>query len=181
VAEETGTTLNYDTGYQTVSYPEGAVMKQFSIITPAIEADAIVVVSKAKTHMWTRMTGATKNLFGLIPGLEKPVFHFRFPGRVCLREDARRPQRVHEAPAPGHGRGHGDGGGRPPGGEARGRSGWSLPGATLRPLTRSSARLIGMDPLEVGTIQERGRPWPHRSATVRTVGDDPADSLLTSR
>ncbi|WP_331520061.1 DUF362 domain-containing protein [Methanoculleus sp.] len=24
------------------------------------------------------MTGAAKNLFGLIPGLEKPVFHFRF-------------------------------------------------------------------------------------------------------
>lgn len=37
-----------------------------------------MVVSKAKTHMWTRMTGATKNLFGIIPGLEKPVFHSRF-------------------------------------------------------------------------------------------------------
>jgi len=43
-----------------------------------VEADGIVVVSKAKTHMWTGMTGATKNLFGIIPGLEKPVFHSRF-------------------------------------------------------------------------------------------------------
>ena len=78
VAEETGAVLNYDISSRVISFPEGEAMKQFSIITPAAEADAIVVVSKAKTHMWTRMTGATKNLFGLIPGLEKPVFHFRF-------------------------------------------------------------------------------------------------------
>ena len=38
-----------------------------------------MVVSKLKTHLYTRMTGGTKNLFGLIPGLEKPTFHARFP------------------------------------------------------------------------------------------------------
>ena len=33
-AEETGAALNYDTGSSSVSFPQGAVMRQFSIITP---------------------------------------------------------------------------------------------------------------------------------------------------
>jgi uncharacterized protein (DUF362 family)/Pyruvate/2-oxoacid:ferredoxin oxidoreductase delta subunit len=78
MADELGITLNVNTGSQYVPFPGGRIMKRFPILTPAIEADAIVVVSKAKTHMWTYMTGAAKNLFGLIPGLEKPAFHARF-------------------------------------------------------------------------------------------------------
>ena len=54
-------------------------MKRFLIINPALEADAIVVVSKAKTGALTGMTGGTKNLFGLVPGLEKPLYHANFP------------------------------------------------------------------------------------------------------
>ena len=44
VAEETGAVLNYDTDSAIVPFPEGETMKQFPIITPAVEADAIVVV-----------------------------------------------------------------------------------------------------------------------------------------
>ena len=174
VAEETGTTLNYDTGYQTVSYPEGAVMKQFSIITPAIEADAIVVVSKAKTHMWTRMTGATKNLFGLIPGLEKPVFHFRFQdeyafGRmlVDLNECMKPRLQVMDAVMAMEGDG-------PQAGSPR-KVGVVLAGSDPAAVDTVLARLIGMDPLEVGTIRSAAARGLIDPATVRTVGDDPAD------
>ena len=50
-------------------------------------------------------------------GTGKTSLPLPVPGRVRLRQDARRSQRVHEAPAPGRGRGRRDGGGRPPGGE----------------------------------------------------------------
>lgn len=72
-----GVTLNTDTSSRTVSFPEGILVKQFEIITPVLEADAIVVVSKLKTHVYTGMTGATKNIFGTIPGLDKPPYHAR--------------------------------------------------------------------------------------------------------
>ena len=72
-----GVTLNEDTSSRTVSYPDGAFVKQFEIISPILDADAVVVVSKLKTHMYTGMTGATKNLFGAIPGLDKPPYHAR--------------------------------------------------------------------------------------------------------
>ncbi len=78
VSEELGIPLNYDTGFESVPAPEGRVMKRFSIIKPAMEADAIVIVSKAKTHSLTNLSGAAKNIFGVIPGLDKPTYHANF-------------------------------------------------------------------------------------------------------
>jgi len=177
VAEETGAALNYDAGYQTVSYPDGAVMKQFSIITPAVEADAIVVVSKAKTHMWTRMTGATKNLFGLIPGLEKPVFHFRFQdadtfGRmlVDLNECMRPRLQVMDAVMAMEGDG-------PEAGSPR-KIGVILAGSDPLAVDTVLSRLIGMDPLDIGSIRDAAARGLIDPATVRTVGDDPADFVV---
>lgn len=173
-AEETDAVLNYDTGSQIVAFPEGEVMKQFSIITPAIEADAIVVVSKAKTHMWTRMTGAAKNLFGLIPGLEKPVFHFRFQdeyafGRmlVDLNECMKPRLQVMDAVIGMEGDG-------PQAGSPK-KIGAILAGSDYAAVDTVLARLIGMEPSEIGSIRsaaERGLLDP---AAVRTVGDDPAE------
>lgn len=79
VSNELGIPLNYDTSSQSAMAPSNGLVKRFSIITPALEANAIVVVSKAKTGALTGMTGGTKNIFGLVPGLEKPVFHANFP------------------------------------------------------------------------------------------------------
>lgn len=84
LAEEPDIRLNLDTGYRHLPNPDGSLMKGFQVITPALEADAIVVVSKAKTHMYTYMTGAAKNLFGVIPGYEKPSFHARFTDNVSF-------------------------------------------------------------------------------------------------
>jgi uncharacterized protein (DUF362 family)/Pyruvate/2-oxoacid:ferredoxin oxidoreductase delta subunit len=78
IAEETGAELNYDTGFYEHSFPEGRYAKRFPVISPVKDCDHIVVVSKAKTHLWTLFSGGAKNLFGVIPGLEKPIHHARF-------------------------------------------------------------------------------------------------------
>ncbi len=177
VAEETGAVLNYDTGSRIVAFPEGEVMKQFSIIAPATEADAIVVVSKAKTHMWTRMTGATKNLFGLIPGLEKPVFHFRFQdeyafGRmlVDLNECMKPRLQIVDAVIGMEGDG-------PQAGSPR-KIGAILAGSDYLAVDTVLARLIGMDPLEIGSLKSAAARGLLDPGAVRTVGDDPAELAI---
>ncbi|MBQ4135314.1 MAG: DUF362 domain-containing protein [Methanocorpusculum sp.] len=79
VAKELGIELNYDTGYQERSIPEGVVMKRFTVINQVCDAEVIISVCKLKTHMFAHFSGAVKNTFGVVPGLDKPVFHSRFP------------------------------------------------------------------------------------------------------
>lgn len=74
-----GCVLNYDCGYRDKVFPGGKVCTRFPLISPYFSADYVVSVSKAKTHVLTLLTGATKNTFGLLPGIEKPIFHSRFP------------------------------------------------------------------------------------------------------
>ena len=78
VSKETGAKLNWNTSYSTKSNPEGNIVKFFEIINIASKADKIISISKLKTHGFTYITGAVKNLFGLIPGLKKIGFHTRF-------------------------------------------------------------------------------------------------------
>lgn len=174
VAEETGTTLNYDVGSQIVAFSEGEVMKQFPIIAPAVEADAIVVVSKAKTHMWMRMTGAAKNLFGLIPGLEKPVYHFRFQDEqtfgkmlVDLNECMKPRLQIVDAVVGMEGDGPQAGSPRP--------IGVILAGNGYAAVDSVLARLIGMDPLEIESTKSAAERGLFNPAAIRTVGDDPAE------
>lgn len=58
---------------------DGILVKEFEIIKPAVESDIIINLPKFKTHVMTGMTGAVKNLFGVVPGLKKAEFHMRFP------------------------------------------------------------------------------------------------------
>jgi len=78
LAGDPGCVLNLDVGFAPVKFQGGKVCKEFPLIDPFFSADHVIVVSKAKAHVLTLLTGATKNLFGLIPGLEKPLFHSRF-------------------------------------------------------------------------------------------------------
>jgi len=74
-AANTGAQLNWDVSSQPVSFPQGKLTKRFDIITPALESDGIINLCKLKTHVFMQLTGAVKNLFGLIPGLTKPGYH----------------------------------------------------------------------------------------------------------
>ena len=64
---------------ETVSFPDGHLIKQFTIAQGVAQADGLVSLPKMKTHGLTRMTGAIKNQFGCIPGTLKAEFHARLP------------------------------------------------------------------------------------------------------
>ena len=71
--------LNMDFSAQTVNCPAGFKNHSFHLITPIVEADYIINICKLKTHAMTGYSGGIKNLFGTIPGLEKPQMHYRWP------------------------------------------------------------------------------------------------------
>ena len=79
VASGQNVSLNTDVSHRDVAFPEGTVCKKFPIITPAAEADLVISVAKLKTHGMVGLSGGVKNLFGCIPGLTKPEYHWRFP------------------------------------------------------------------------------------------------------
>jgi uncharacterized protein (DUF362 family)/ferredoxin len=62
-----------------VDFPEGMTEKEFWFAREVTEADAIINVCKMKTHALMRITGAVKNLFGLLCGTRKAREHMRFP------------------------------------------------------------------------------------------------------
>ncbi|MBC8611538.1 DUF362 domain-containing protein [Massilimaliae timonensis] len=71
--------LNFTTDSREVRREENKLVKSFPLIQPVCEADFIIDIAKLKTHAMTGLSGAVKNLFGCIPGLTKPEFHWRFP------------------------------------------------------------------------------------------------------
>lgn len=71
--------LNMDFSAKTVNCPAGFKNHSFHLITPICEADYIINICKLKTHAMTGYSGGIKNLFGTIPGLEKPQMHYRWP------------------------------------------------------------------------------------------------------
>ena len=62
-----------------VSFNEALVAKQLELSRAALEADGIVSLPKMKTHGFTRITGAVKNVFGCVPGIRKGEFHVKMP------------------------------------------------------------------------------------------------------
>jgi len=60
-----------------VPYPQGKLMKQFHLAKGLLEVDGIINLPKFKTHGLTRLTGAVKNLFGCLPGVQKAGLHAR--------------------------------------------------------------------------------------------------------
>ena len=72
-----GYTLNTDCSFSRVH--KGG-LRAYNIIQPIQNADIVINLPKLKTHGMTVMSGAIKNLFGAIPGLQKPELH-------CLNPD----------------------------------------------------------------------------------------------
>lgn len=75
MAAECGASLNQDFSY-TDTLLDGVILKHIDIINPVLEADVIVDAAKLKTHAHATYTGAAKNMFGCVPGLEKAELHF---------------------------------------------------------------------------------------------------------
>jgi len=62
-----------------VDFPNGIACKKFKIANACLDADGIISLPKMKTHGLTRITGAVKNQFGCVYGLNKAAFHVKFP------------------------------------------------------------------------------------------------------
>ncbi len=59
--------------------------REYDIALPILEGyDCRVNLCKFKTHMYTRLTNALKNSFGIVPGLGKAMLHMRSPRPVDL-------------------------------------------------------------------------------------------------
>ena len=65
--------------YQTVNNPNGHVAKKFALCKGVVDADAIISVSKMKTHALENITGAVKNQYGCIFSNKKSLGHAKYP------------------------------------------------------------------------------------------------------
>ena len=74
-----GATLNDDFSEKATTVPEGKVLRDFTYTAYLDKADMIINFCKLKSHGMMGMSCAAKNMFGVIPGVIKPEYHFRFP------------------------------------------------------------------------------------------------------
>lgn len=68
---------NFESGVE-VEHPEGKVADKFIICREIMDADAVINVCKMKTHQLVRVTGAVKNTFGCVYGINKASSHAKF-------------------------------------------------------------------------------------------------------
>jgi uncharacterized protein (DUF362 family)/Pyruvate/2-oxoacid:ferredoxin oxidoreductase delta subunit len=79
VADRYDFELSYDTDWDTISHPDGRQAHRVELLRSFLDCDGLINLSKFKTHTFQVLGGATKNLFGLIPGLTKVGYHAKLP------------------------------------------------------------------------------------------------------
>lgn len=77
--EDYGAEINRDYGVAEANYPEAVALKSFQYTSWLDKCDAIIDFAKLKSHGMMGMSCAAKNMFGTIPGITKPQYHYRFP------------------------------------------------------------------------------------------------------
>lgn len=75
MAERYGFEICFDTDWESVPCPNGYLIKRVEVMSPILRVDGVINLAKLKTHNFMIFTGATKNLFGVIPGLNKVAYH----------------------------------------------------------------------------------------------------------
>ncbi len=79
LAEAWGFSLYTDCKSREVSLPGAVQCRSLSVVEPFLEREFLIDLAKLKTHSMVGFSGAVKNLFGAVPGLQKPELHCRFP------------------------------------------------------------------------------------------------------
>ena len=146
MAKDCGFALYTECKSREVTLPRAQRCRQLSVAEPFLTRDYLIDLCKLKTHGMVGFSGAVKNLFGAVPGLQKPELHCRFPEKQPFSEmlvdlcDFLQPdlcimdghpghggQRPHRRPAPEDG---GAGGQQKPlrPGRVRGRPHWDEAG-----------------------------------------------------
>ncbi|MGI6208828.1 MAG: DUF362 domain-containing protein [Anaerolineae bacterium] len=78
VCRETGASFTALTDARSVPFPDGRVAKSFMLAEPVVQADKVISVAKLKTHGLMVYTGAVKNLYGTLAGIEKARLHVSY-------------------------------------------------------------------------------------------------------
>lgn len=172
IAEREGAELNFDTGFTTVKANGAHVCSSFDIINPVVNADVVISAAKLKTHCQMTYSGAVKNIFGTIPGLMKPEFHYRYPQKPAFGEmivdlcETVKPQISFIDGIVGM-EGNGPTGGTPK------NLGVTLAALNPHALDLYACSLIGFDPKDVPTLCSainRGL-CPENAAALEILGD----------
>ncbi len=168
VARELGIELNLDTSTTTVSAAQGLRIRNTEMLKPAVEADVLINLPKLKTHGLTTMTCAVKNMFGMIPGMQKIEFHMRSPevdGFCAMLVDvanlASPELTIVDAVIAMEGEG-------PSGGNPR-QVGLVIAGEDMHAVDTFAAEIMGLDVSDVPTL---------RLAREAGMGPDSPDQLL---
>jgi uncharacterized protein (DUF362 family)/Pyruvate/2-oxoacid:ferredoxin oxidoreductase delta subunit len=80
-AEEGVPFVLFDDDCVRASAPEGSLYGAFTLGRAVTDTDVLITLPKFKTHGFMMFTGAVKNLFGCIPGLDKAQYHLKVPDR----------------------------------------------------------------------------------------------------
>ncbi len=151
-AEKAGAQLNHNFEQLETDFPEAFVAKHFTYTAYLAQADAIISFCKLKSHGMMNLSAATKNLFGAIPGTMKPEYHFRYPDPMDFAGmliDLNRyfAPKLYIVDAVTAMEGNGPTAGTPR------HVGALLAGTDCHQTDMICARLIGLDPMTVPTLQ----------------------------
>ena len=86
MAKDCGFALYTECKSREVTLPGARRCKQLSVAEPFLTRDYLIDLCKLKTHGMVGFSGAVKNLFGAVPGLQKPELHCRFPEKGPFSE-----------------------------------------------------------------------------------------------
>lgn len=78
VCEEVGAKLNYDVSTSQIKVDK-QVVKTLDVSNWLLEQDALINFSKLKSHGMMALSASVKNMFGIVPGVLKPEYHYRYP------------------------------------------------------------------------------------------------------
>ena len=67
----------FDSGSR-VDFPEGRTAREFILCDEIINCDGVINICKMKTHQLERITGAVKNTFGCVFGINKGASHAKY-------------------------------------------------------------------------------------------------------
>jgi uncharacterized protein (DUF362 family) len=176
-ADRYGFELSDDMGWQAVSHPEGRLVRRLEVMDPILKADGVINLAKFKTHTFMIFTGATKNLFGVIPGLNKVGYHgkladpLRFAEMLLDVAGLVRPRlSIIDAIVGLEGMGPGTGG------KAR-QLGFLMAGTDTVAMDVACCRIAHIDTAAVPVLQaaRNSGMWSGRAADIDTEGAPVAD------
>ena len=175
--ESHGAELNMDFTQKSAVFQDAEVLHTFTYTTYLDRADLIINFSKLKSHGMMGMSSAAKNMFGTIPGIIKPEYHFRFPdyrdfANMLIDLDEYFHPEINISDAVIGMEGNGPTAGTPK------EMGFILASRSPHTLDMLAAKLIGLDPFSIPTLAmayERGM-IPERVEELFVIGN--ADALI---